>query len=44
MFANNLTWRHETHGSFSLLIDAVLYFDNLGVGRAAALPIAIGDR
>lgn len=33
MFANNPMWRHETHGSFSLLFNAVLNFDNLGVGR-----------
>ncbi|MBX7173874.1 MAG: hypothetical protein K1X72_23090 [Pyrinomonadaceae bacterium] len=35
MFANNPMWRHETHGSFSLLFNAVLNFDNLGVGRAS---------
>lgn len=35
MFANNPMWRHETHGSFSLLFNAVLNFDNLGVGRTA---------
>ncbi|HRH40633.1 MAG TPA: hypothetical protein PKY82_03240, partial [Pyrinomonadaceae bacterium] len=33
MFANNPMWRHETHGSFSLLFNAMLNFDNLGVGR-----------
>jgi hypothetical protein len=33
MFANNPMWRHETHGSFSLLWNAILNFDNLGVGR-----------
>jgi hypothetical protein len=33
MFANNPMWRHETHGSFSLLFNAILNFDNLGVGR-----------
>lgn len=36
MFANNPMWRHETHGSFSLLFNAVLNFDNLGAGRSAA--------
>lgn len=33
MFANNPMWRHQTHGSFSLLFNAILHFDNLGVGR-----------
>ncbi len=33
MFANNPMWRHQTHGSFSLLFNAMLNFDNLGVGR-----------
>jgi Zinc carboxypeptidase len=35
MFANNPMWRHQTHGSFSLLFNAVLNFDHLHVGRAA---------
>jgi hypothetical protein len=35
MFANNPMWRHETHGSFSLLFNAALNFDHLSVGRAA---------
>jgi hypothetical protein len=35
MFAINPMWRHETHGSFSLLFNAVLNYDNLGVGRPA---------
>lgn len=35
MFANNPMWRHETHGSFSLIFNAVLNYDNLGAGRAA---------
>ena len=34
MFANNPMWRHQTHGSFSLLFNAILHYDNLGVGRA----------
>ena len=43
MFANNPMWRHETHGSFSLLFNAALNFDHLHVGRpaprrGAALP------
>jgi hypothetical protein len=36
MFANNPMWRHETHGSFPLLWNAILNYDNLGVGRPAA--------
>jgi hypothetical protein len=36
MFANNPMWRHETHGSFSLLWNAILNFDHLGVGRTEA--------
>jgi hypothetical protein len=36
MFANNPMWRHETHGSFSMLFNAILNFDNLGVGRTPA--------
>ncbi|MEP7076055.1 MAG: M14 family zinc carboxypeptidase [Acidobacteriota bacterium] len=31
MFANNPMWRHETHGSFSMLFNAILNYDNLGV-------------
>ena len=36
MFANNPMWRHQTHGSFSMLFNAILNYDNLGVGRSAA--------
>lgn len=44
MFANNPIWRHETHGSFSLLWNAVLNFDNLGAGRSTQRPAnAPGD-
>ncbi|HKX29678.1 MAG TPA: M14 family zinc carboxypeptidase [Blastocatellia bacterium] len=35
MFANNPMWRHQTHGSFSLLFNAALNFDHLHVGRKA---------
>jgi Zinc carboxypeptidase len=35
MFANNPMWRHQTHGSFSLIFNAALNFDHLHVGRAA---------
>ncbi len=34
MFANNPMWRHQTHGSFSLLFNAIINYDHLGVGRA----------
>jgi hypothetical protein len=34
MFANNPMWRHQTHGSFSLLFNAILNYDHLHVGRA----------
>jgi len=40
MFANNPMWRHQTHGSFSLLFNAILNFDNLGIGRAEPRPAA----
>ena len=36
MFANNPMWRHETHGSFPLLFNAILNYNNLGAGRSAA--------
>ena len=35
MFANNPMWRHQTHGSFSMLFNAALNFDHLHVGRPA---------
>ena len=35
MFANNPMWRHETHGSFSLLFNAALNYDHLSAGRSA---------
>src|SRR5215475_4951003 len=35
MFANNPMWRHQTHGSFSMLFNAALNFDHLNVGRSA---------
>jgi hypothetical protein len=34
MFANNPMWRHQTQGSFFLLFNAALNYDNLGAGRA----------
>jgi hypothetical protein len=33
MFAGNPMWRHQTQGSFFLLFNAALNYDNLGVGR-----------
>jgi hypothetical protein len=38
MFANNPMWRHQTHGSFSLLFNAILNYDNLGIGRSDERP------
>jgi len=34
LFANNPMWRQETQGSFFLLFNAMLNFDNLSAGRA----------
>ncbi|HEU4389714.1 MAG TPA: hypothetical protein VFV34_18055, partial [Blastocatellia bacterium] len=33
MFAANPMWRHQTQGSFFLLFNTVLHYDNLGAGR-----------
>jgi hypothetical protein len=33
MFATNPMWRHQTQGEFFLLFNALLNYDNLGVGR-----------
>ncbi len=33
LFGNNPMWRHETHGSFMLLLNTVLHFDHLHAGR-----------
>ncbi|HKX83335.1 MAG TPA: hypothetical protein VJL58_03855, partial [Pyrinomonadaceae bacterium] len=40
MFANNPMWRHQTHGSFSLLFNAILNYDNLGIHREPPKPAA----
>jgi hypothetical protein len=32
LFATNPMWRHQTQGEFFLLFNAVLNYDNLGVG------------
>ncbi len=34
LFANNPMWRQETQGSFFLIFNAMLNFDNLNAGRA----------
>jgi hypothetical protein len=34
LFSNNPMWRHQTHGSFMLVLNAALHFDQLHVGRA----------
>jgi hypothetical protein len=36
MFAINPMWRHQTQGSFFLIFNAALNYDNLGVGRDRA--------
>ncbi len=41
-FANNPMWRHETQGSFMLVLNAALHFDNLHVGRRAPAAPAAG--
>jgi hypothetical protein len=33
MFANNPMWRHQTQGSFFLIFNAALNYDNLNAGR-----------
>ena len=33
LFGNNPMWRHETHGSFMLLLNTALHFDHLHSGR-----------
>jgi Zinc carboxypeptidase len=44
MFANNPMWRHQTQGSFFLLFNAVLNYDNLNVGRERAASAPGGVR
>ena len=34
LFANNPMWRHQTQGTFMLVLNAALHFDNLGAGRS----------
>lgn len=40
MFATNPMWRHQTQGEFFLLFNALLNYDNLGVGRTEPRPQA----
>jgi hypothetical protein len=42
-FSNNPMWRHQTQGSFMLLLNAALHFDNLHVGVREA-PARGGQR
>jgi len=44
LFANNPMWRNETQGSYFLLFNAMLNFDHLGVGAAAAPAAARGGQ
>jgi hypothetical protein len=36
LFANNPMWRHQTQGSFCLLLNAILNYDHLDAGRTVA--------
>ena len=40
LFANNPIWRAETTGSYFLVFNAILNFDHLNAGSAAAAPSA----
>jgi hypothetical protein len=44
LFATNPMWRHETHGSFMLLLNAALHFDNLKAGRTMKPASETGTR
>jgi hypothetical protein len=33
LFSINPMWRHQTHGSYSLVFNAMLHFDNLNAGK-----------
>jgi len=35
MFSNNPMWRNQTQGSYFLIFNALLNYDNLGAGRRA---------
>ena len=38
LFGNNPMWRHETHGSFMLLLNTALHHDHLHAGRLEPVP------
>jgi hypothetical protein len=38
MFAGNPMWRHQTQGAFFMLFNAVMNYNNLGVGRPEPRP------
>jgi hypothetical protein len=42
LFGNNPMWRHETHGSFMLLLNTALHHDHLYVGRLE--PASAADK
>ena len=42
LYAINPMWRHETHGSFMLVMNAALNYDHLQVGRKELKPEAPG--
>jgi hypothetical protein len=38
LFATNPMWRHQTQGTFMLLLNAALHFDHLHVGHRTTMP------
>jgi hypothetical protein len=44
LFANNPIWRWQTHGSHSLVFNAMLHWDSLAVGRAAEKPARAAEK
>jgi hypothetical protein len=40
LFAPNPMWRWQTHGSHSLVFNALMHWDQLGVGRPGGSPEA----
>jgi hypothetical protein len=33
LFSINPMWRHQTHGSYSLVLNAMLHYDHLDAGK-----------